>query len=342
MKKFKTFSGQKGFFGEDYRLIKLSKLGDKLLKLKDSVNWEIFRKPLEKELYKGTSAGGRPPYDYVIMMKIIILQRYYNLSDNQMEFQLNDRLSFQRFLDISINDDVPDATTIWKFKEQIKENKLTIILFRLFLKEIQNKKLIGKKGSMIDASFVDVPKQRNTKDENKKIKNGEMPEEWDNPNKIAQKDIDARWTKKNKEVHFGYKDHVKADVKSKIITDYTVTSANVHDSQELDNLLDKSDTGRNLYADSAYKSKKIDDSLKKRGIGNKIIERAYRKNPLTKNQIKRNKKKSSIRVRVEHIFGFIENSMNGSHIRSIGKERADVHIGLMNLTYNIFRSMQLT
>jgi len=340
MKKYKTFSGQRSFFGDQKKLDKLESLGDKLLRLKQNVNWEIFRPLLEKHLYHVNEQGGPPPYDYILMIKILILQRYYNLSDFQIEFQLNDRLSFQRFLDIGIDDDIPDESTISHFKEQLAAYNLMKPLFKLFLKEIRDKGIIGKKGRIIDASFVDVPRQRNTKEENEKIKEGATPENWNNPYQIAQKDMDARWTKKNKEIHFGYKNHIKADAESKIILDYQTTAANVHDSQVLPELLDENDKGKKLYADAAYKSEETDELLKEKGIKNCIHERAYRNAPLSVKQMESNRKKSSIRVRIEHIFGFIENSLKGSFIRSIGKEMAEVNIGLMNLTYNIFRVMQ--
>jgi len=254
----------------------------------------------------------------------------------EMEFQLNDRLSYQRFLDISLDDDIPDATTIAHFREQLKKHSLIIPLFRQFLKELKQKNIIGNKVRMVDASFVEVPIQRNTKEENDQIKNNNIPDDW-SENKKRQKDTDARWTKKNDK----YKNHIKADGKSKMILEYQVTPANTHDSQMLSSLLTKEDKQKQLYADSAYKSEAIDKDLIKRKVKNMIIEKGYRSNPLTEKQIKRNKKRSSVRVRVEHIFGFIENSMGGSVIRSIGATRAEINIGLMNLTYNIFRSLQI-
>jgi IS5 family transposase len=341
MKKYKTFSGQRSFFGDQTKLDKLQMLGDRLIKLKHEVNWDIFRPLLEKHLYKVNDQGGRPPYDYVIMIKILVLQRYYNMSDGETEYQLNDRLSFQRFLDINIDDDIPDESTISHFKEQLAEYNLMKPLFKIFLNEIKKKGIIGKKGRIIDASFVDVSRQRNTKEENDIIKSGAVPAAWDNPHKKAQKDTDARWTKKNKETHYGYKNHVKADAESKIILGYETTAANVHDSQMLPALLEKDDKGKKMYGDSAYKSEKTDKLLKKKKIINCIHERSYRDTPLSAQQIKNNRKKSSTRVRIEHIFGFVDNSMNGSFIRSIGKEMAIVHIGLINMTYNIFRVLQI-
>lgn len=339
-KRYKTFSGQRSFFGDQKKLEKLQDIGNRLLKLKKCINWEVFRPLLENYLYKVDVNGGRPPYDYIIMMKILILQRYYNLSDSEIEYQLNDRLSFQDFLDIGIDDDIPDESTISHFKEQLQKYSLTKKIFKAYLREAYKKGIVGKRGRIVDASFVEVPRQRNTREENDNIKAGVVPPNWTNQNSIAQKDVDARWTKKNEEVFYGYKNHVKSDEKSKLILNYEVTDASIHDSQVVEQLLEKED--KILYADSAYKSEEFDGKLEKRNITNKIIERAYRNTPLTETQIKNNKIKSSRRVRIEHIFGFIENSMGGSFIRSIGKEMADVNIGIMNLTYNLFRVLQLT
>lgn len=170
---------------------------------------------------------------------MLILQKYYNISDEQFEFQVNDRLTFMRFLRLDIASDVPDCNTIVEK------------LFDQFLVMLENEGFIANEGSIIDASFVEVPRPRNNKDDNDKIKNNEIPEEWEkeeNKNKLSHKDLDARWTKKNNENYYGYKDHVKVDKKSKLVTKFEVTSASVHGSQKLD----EKDKRKELYADSAY------------------------------------------------------------------------------------------
>jgi len=330
---------QRGFFDEIERLEELSKLGDPLEKLNKVITWDLFRPTLNTAMRKEAKGpGGRPAYDYVMMFKILILQRLYNISDAQTEYQIKDRLSFMRFLGLALNDMIPDDKTIWYFREQLVKAKASEKLFTKFLNELEKKNLITRQGSIIDATFVDVPKQRNNKDENEKIKEGKTPEDWDKPeNKSmkSQKDVDARWTKKNDETHYGYKAHVKADSTSKLILKYTVTAASVHDSQELENLVDTKDVS--VFADSAYVGEPIEKCLEKKNIENNICDRAYRNTPLTKKQEKENRKKSRTRVRIEHIFGFMTNSMNGIYIRSIGIARAEFNIGLMNLTYNMSR-----
>jgi transposase, IS5 family len=341
----KTFKRQRdyGFFDQDFRLTKLSKLGDPLEKLKKGIDFEIFRDILEEKLTKqAKGAGGRRPYDYVMMFKILILQRYYNLSDDQIEYQINDRMSFMRFLNLTISDDIPDSKTVWNFREQIVDLDLVDVIFTLFIKELERLKLIVNEGKIVDASFIEVPKQRNKRDENTQIKKGEIPDDFEkNPNKKSQKDTDARWTQKNNENFFGYKNHIKIDSKSKIITKYEVTAASVHDSQILDKLLDEKDKGQKLYADSAYSGANQKEAISKKEINNQVHEKGNRAHPLTEEQKLNNIEKSRTRARVEHVFGFMEMSMNAMYLNCIGFKRTNAIVGLMNLTYNMFRKIQL-
>jgi|WetSurMetagenome_2_1015567.scaffolds.fasta_scaffold179132_1 transposase, IS5 family len=336
-------NNDRGFFDERFRLEKISRQNDPLVLLKELIPWYIFKDTLNevfKKENKGT--GGREPYDYLMMFKILILQRYYNLSDDQTEYQILDRLSFMRFLDLKLSDKVPDSKTIWLFRETLTNYGNIESMFNLFREQLTIHGYIGKEGKIVDASFVEVPRQRNTREENKQINEGEVPESWQkNKHKESQKDIDASWTKKNNVTFFGYKNHTKVDNKAKLIETYSVTSASLHDSQALGFLLEDNDNDQDFYGDSAYtgiEQEKIIDEIQ---MKNCVIEKGYKNKPLTDEQKARNKEKSKIRVRVEHVYGFIENSMNGSFIKSIGLERAEAIIGLMNLTYNLFRYIQL-
>jgi IS5 family transposase len=342
MKRFKRHKDY-GFWDQDIRLSKLSQLGDPLEKLNKGIYFELFRSLLEERLSKLPKApGGRPPYDYVLMFKILILQRYYNLSDDQVEYQINDRMSFMRFLELTIADDIPDSRTVWSFREQITDLSLEKELFELFLQELERLHLTVNEGKIIDASFVEVPRQRNSRKENEEIKEGEVPDEFkQKPHKLSQKDTDARWTKKNSQSFFGYKNHVKEDAGSKLITKYRVTDASVHDSQATDSLLDEKDTGECFYADSAYSGEPQEKIIESKCMENQVCEKGYKNRPLTEEQKASNREKSRVRSRVEHIFGFMENSMNGMYIQCIGMKRATTVIGLMNLTYNMFRKIQL-
>ena len=329
---------QIGLWDESLRLEKLSKLGDSLEKLNHAIDWEMFRPKLTNVFKKqAKGAGGRPPYDYVMLFKVLVLQRIYNLSDDQTEYQINDRMSFMRFLGLGLGDRVPDAKTIWLYRDTLTKANVIRELFDLFNAQLEDAGLITHTGTIVDATFVEAPRQHNHHDENNDIKQGKTPEEWEKPqniHKLRQKDMDARWTRKGREFHFGYKDHVKADADSKLITDYTVTPANVHDSQPMPAMINKTDKA--VYADSAYWGSVVAEALPDT-VENHIHERGTKKQPLTEEQKASNRIKSKTRCRIEHIFGFMTGSMHGITVRSVGIDRAEFNIGLTNLIYNLCR-----
>jgi len=330
--------------GAEVQLDRLSKLGDPLEKINISIDWEIFRAPIRKKIRKADySQGGRPPIDEILMYKITLLQDWNNTADDNTEYMVNCRLDWQRFLGMELGEKSPDAKTIWLFKEQLGKEGMRE-LFEIFNRQLQELGLVKREGSLVDATFVDVPKQRNNREENAKIKSGEIPEEWQTPenaNKLEQKDVDARWTKKGNELHYGYKDHVKVDNQSKIITDFTVTPASVHDVDEFEGLIDITD--REAWLDSAYASEDHVKRIKEKypDIILHICERAYKNKPLTEEQKESNRVKSIVRARVEHVFGYMTRFMGGIFIRTIGKERAEREICGMNLAYNIKRAVFL-
>ena len=249
----------------------------------------------------------------------------------EAEYQITDRVSFQRFLGLSLGARVPDAKTIWLFKDTLAQKGVIEVLFKEFNSQLESKGLITHTGTIIDATFVNAPRQRNTRDENQAIKRGEVPENWaSNPHKMAQKDRDARWTKKNTETHYGYKAHVKVDMDSKIVTSYSTTSASVHDSNEFVNFLDEKD--QVVYADSAYSGQEIPAHIR-----SEVCEKGCRNKKLSEAQKANNRRKSKVRCRIEHVFGFMTCSMRGITVRSIGLRRAEFNVGLTNLVYNLFR-----
>ena len=315
-------------------------------KLSRYIDWTIFEEPLDqafKDNKRDLLKEGRPPFNKLLLFKALVLQSLYNLSDDQLEYQIVDLASFKRFLGLKKSDKVPDSRTFWFFREQLIEKDVILGLSKCSNETLDAAGVFANEGKMVDASFVEAPRQRNNREENKHIKEtGTAPQEWKvKPHKLAQKDVDARWTKKNNTVFYGYKNHIKADIKTKLIEEYTVTDASVHDSQTIEQLLTETDKDQPLYADSAYTVEEQEKIYENKGVINKVHEKGYRNKPLTEEQKASNKEKSSIRVRVEHVFGFVENSMNGSIVRTIGIARATAKIGMMNLTNNICRSIQL-
>jgi IS5 family transposase len=301
------------------------------------VDWKRFRPLLEVVRDKERkSSGGRNPFDVLLMFKVLILQSLYNLSDEQTEFQIRDRLSFMRFLGLSLGHDVPDAKTIWLFREQLTEAGLIEKAFGQFEAYLCEQGFSARKGQIVDASIVPVPKQRNSREENKRIKQGEVPEDWSEQKK-RQKDTDARWTKKNGQNYYGYKNHIDVDVKHKLIRSYEVTPASVHDSQVFEDLLDEDNTSRDVWADSAYRSEEKLKELKKRKYREHLQHKGCRHKQLTDREARGNRTRSRIRSRVEHVFGVQAKRAGRLIVRAIGLVRVKAKVGLRNLAYNLDR-----
>jgi len=327
----------KGLFDLEFRMRKIDSNGDPLKRLNELVDWELFR-PVLKQIRNKTrkSKAGRKPFDVVLMFKILILQSLYNLSDDAAEAQILDRLSFMRFLGLSIGDRIPDAKTIWLFREELKKAGMFSELFLEFDRFLRRNGFEAKKGQIIDASIVSVPKQKNTREENARIKAGEEITDWP-INKQRQKDTDARWTKKHSKSYFGYKNHVSVDVGYKFIRKFDVTDASVHDSQVFKELLDDENTSGAVWADSAYRSYANLWHLGINGYREHIQRKGQRNRPLTEREKQGNRTRSRIRSRVEHVFGVQLQRAGNLVLRTVGKLRAYLKIGLRNLAYNLDR-----
>jgi transposase, IS5 family len=328
---------QPGLFDWQNRFKKLNKNGDPLVKLNTVIQWESFREALENvRVREKKSNAGAKPYDVVLMFKVLILQSLYNLSDEAIEYQILDRLSFMRFLGLRLGSRVPDAKTIWLFREQVTEAGLAEELFRQFETALEESGFAAKKGQIIDASIVQAPKQRNSREENAQIKHGEIPQDWEET-KRRQKDTDARWVKKNAKNYYGYKNHVNVDVKHKLIRTYAVTDASVHESNVFNELLEENNTSAAVYADSAYRSEESIERLQKRGFRERLQRKGCRNRTLSNREKQGNKTRAKIRCRIEHVFGVMAMMAGNLVVRTIGIIRARAKIGLRNLAYNINR-----
>ncbi len=349
---------QPGFFDVDERLQRLSDLGDQLEAYARTVDFELFRPELDAALGYGDGAkGGRPPFDPVMMFKILVIQAQNSLSDERAEFPINDRLSFMRFLGLSLGDAVPDATTIWLFRERLVRAGAIKRLFDRFDQAVRNAGYIPMSGQIVDASLVAAPKQRNTEEEKADIKAGRIPEAWKKrPAKLRQKDRDARWTVKfttakpredgSKPVDiaipsFGYQNHVSIDRGHGMIRRWSVTDAAKFEGAMLrEGLLDKTNTASSVWADSAYRSRANEAFLAANGFTSRIHRRKPQGMPMPKRTARANAGKSTVRARVEHVFAEQKSRM-GLFVRTIGLARAEMKIGMANLLYNIKRRLWL-
>src|SRR6476646_2059322 len=170
---------QPGFFDLEDRLARLSAKGDELERLGAVVDFGLFRPELERAVPRADRAkGGRPPFDHVVMFKVLVLQTQNNLSDERTEFFLRDRLSWMRFLGLGLGDAVPDANTIWTFREQLTKAGAIEPLFALFDQALRAAGYLAMSGQLVDATIVSAPKQRNTRAEKQDLKDGRIPEHW--------------------------------------------------------------------------------------------------------------------------------------------------------------------
>ena len=331
-----------GLFDEQHKRSKLAMLNDVLIRLKSCVDWEVFR-PLLEEAFpaKDPSKGGQPPYDRLLLFKMLVLGRLYHLSHEALEYQVNDRKSFQEFLDLEPQHVVPDSTTLYLFTKQLTEQGTMPMLFAQFHERLGKAGLVVNQGKIVDASIVDAPVQRNSKEENEKIRENDVPEDW-SPGKRRQKDLDATWTRKHGKSYYGYKNHVKVDAGSKLIDHYEVTTASVHDSQVTWDLLEpEKDAGQELYADKAYDNDDTRKGLRLAKMKNRVLKSARRNKSLTDRQKRTNKERSRVRARVEHVFGAMDKQLGGLYVRCIGLARATFHVGLTNLCHNLLRTLTL-
>jgi IS5 family transposase len=348
-----AMADQPGFFDVDERYAALSAAGDPLERLSAVVNFEIFRPVLDVALARsGRSRGGRPPYDAVLMFRILVLQALYSLSDEQAEFQLRDRLSFMRFVGLALHQAVPDAKTVWLYREQLKQAGAIEGLFRRFDEVLATKGYLAMGGRIIDATLIAAPRQKLTIEEKAIIRDGGTPEGWSR-HKRAQKDRDAWWTLKRGTTKpkpeggprqaiqiavpiFGYKSHIGIDRRHGLIRRWTVTDAAQHDSRSFAGLLDPENTASRVWADTAYRTKRNLEVLERRGLSERIQFRRAPRRGLSEQQAKANASSARIRSGIEHVFAAQKHRM-ALFVRTIGIARAQAKIGIANLVYNFSR-----
>ena len=347
--------GQPGLFDVEDRLKRLSDLGDQLLAFAAAVDFKMFRPALTRALaYSDGAQGGRPPFEPVMMFKILVIQAANNLSDERTEFLINDRLSFMRFLGLGLADRVPDARTIWLFREKLTKADAIKTLFERFDAALRQAGYLAMSGQIVDASLIAAPKQRNTEDEKAALKQGRTPETWKaKPAKLRQKDRDARWTVKFSKAKvradgtkpavdiaiptFGYQNHIAIDRRYGLIRRWQASDAAAYEGARLrQELLDKTNTAGTVWADTAYRSKANEAFLEANGFVSRIHRKKPPGRPMSSRTRRANALKSMVRSRVEHVFAAQKDKMR-LFIRTVGIARATIKIGMANLVYNMRR-----
>jgi IS5 family transposase len=347
-------SGQSGFFDADERLKWLSAAGDPLERLARVIDFEVFRPGLDAALNRSERAkGGRPPYDAVLMFRVLVLQTLYTLSDDQTEYQLRDRLSFMRFVGLELHDAVPDAKTIWLFREHLVRSGAFDRLFARFDEALKAKGYLAMGGQIVDATVVEARRPRLSRSEKQTLKGGGVPPDW-SPARRAQIDTEGRWTLKRGKKRetpegeqrrslseivvpmFGYKNHLGIDREHGLVRRFAVTPASAHDGAQLPRLLDPANTAAAVWADTAYRSKANLRVLDRRGLTPQFQRPKPRGKTMPAQIAKGNATRARVRARVEHVFA-AEKRRFALVIRTIGLKRATAKIALANLAYNFTR-----
>lgn len=345
---------QAGLFGLADHLKRLSAHGDPLEELDRIVDFEAFRPVLVTALAYGDGAkGGRPPYDPVAMLKVLVLAAQNNVADGRMEYLIRDRLSWLRFLGFDLGASTPDANTIRLFREKLTEAGALEAVFADFDRQLKERGYLAMGGQIVDATLVAAPKQRNTALGKDAIKAGKSAcEIWPNePSRAAQKDTDARWTLKFAKARpladgkpgidiaipsFGYKSSVSICRRFGFIRKGKVTDGARFDGRMLRDVVTSDNTASDVWADTAYRSQANEAWLKRQSRVSRIHRKKPRGKPMPERTARANAAKSKIRARVEHVFARQKDQM-GLFIRTIGIKRAEAKITLANLAYNMHR-----
>lgn len=277
---------------------RLAKLGDKLNEVKSLIDWEAFR-PIIEDMYNNkTEKGGRPNEDEVVMIKLLVLQEWHGLSDPELERQAVDRISFRKFLDFP--DSIPDFSTVWYFRERLKETGKDKEIWEELQRQLDEKGLTVKEGMIQDATFItaDPGHAKADKPRGKKAK--------------TRRSKDGTWTKKGKKSYFGYKLHSKIDVDHGLIREIETTTASTHDSR-----VDLAEEDEVMYKDRGYfgvPSKGYDATM----------QRGVRGHPIGIRDKLRNKRISKKRAPGERPFAVIKNVFKSAHTKVTTAARVSV------------------
>jgi IS5 family transposase len=299
------------------------KMAAKLDQLDQMIPWQKLASPIRATYDNDSEQGGRPNVAVVVMLKIVMLQKWFSLSDEAMEGMLLDRISFRRFVGLSMHEGTVDSTTLVKFRNRLREHCLMDVFFDQVVTHLRDKGLIVQEGTLVDATIIEAPRGRTTED-----------------GLGHTKDKSASYTKKNDKSYHGYKAHIATDAKG-MITDYIYDTAKVHDSIHIDALIENEKDA--VFADSAYMNKKRKARLQKDGIFCGIIERRVRgQTELTAEQKTHNRLCASFRAYVEHPFAWIKNTGELRRARYRGLTRNAIDFALNAIAYNFRRSLSLT
>lgn len=323
-------SNQLGFSDELLaRRRKSCRMAAKLNQIEQLVDWPpIYRKLLAIDK-TSKAKGGRPRKPVSWMVKAIFLQSLFNLSNPQLEDQLIDRLSFQRFVGINLDHDIPDFTTFWRFKEAVIRQGLGGVIFDQITEQLEKKGLMLKKGTVVDATIINSANRPLSKDRRAELE--EKPS--------TQIDTDARSTKKGRQFYFGYKGHIGVDVGTKLIRKQQFTPAHRHDQIPLDKLISYDEMS--LWGDKAYYLEDYKVAARKDGWFYGVLDKPNKGEKLSQKRKNKNKKFSRVRAQVEHPFAWMKTKAGLATMRAKNEARNAFIFASNCACWNVSRALWL-
>lgn len=308
---------------------KVKGLGDRLQFMKEQINWEPFRPLIVKIFQDNKETGGRPHTNEVLVVRCMVLQECYGLSDEELEFQIHDRLSFRNFLDFP--ESIPDFSTVWKIRERLKEAKTDELIWAELQRQLDEKGYTIKKGVIQDAAFIeaDLGRKRYYKEKKAKEKGEEIIY---TENQKCHIDKDGSFAIKHGQVHFGYKDHIKLDVDHHLVREYKVTTAKEHDNKT--DLIEEGDVA--AYRDKGYVGKSLPE-----GVIDKTMKRATKSRKLNGGELKYNKTISKIRAPGERPFSVVKRVFHGGRTLVKTLKRVSIKEMFKFIAYNLYQLVTL-
>ena len=296
---------------------------ERLERIDAAIDWRQLAKVVDGVYAAPT---GRPSYPPVVMVKVLLLQQWYDASDEGMEEALWDRVSFKRFVGLGMEDEVPDHSTISRFRKEVTDRGLGRRLFKELTRQLDKKGLVVKKGTLLDATIVEAQARR--------------PSSREQPGGRSGTDPDARFTRKRGKSHYGYKAHIGMDAGSGLIREAVFTPANVNDTEVADSLVSGDEEA--VYADKAYGSKQRSAWLKSIKIKDRIMRRADKHHPvLPPVEQRRNALIARLRAPVEQVFGTLKRTYGYRRVRYVGLERNATELFFKCMAYNLRRADRL-
>ena len=328
-------------FIQDQRQAKLGSFIANLAAMDELIDFSVIAAQVDQACPRADrSKGGRPPYPTEVMVRLLFIQALYNLSDEDCEYQVLDRMSFQHFCRLACALHIPDARTLWSFKQRLAQGGLGgPAIFEAVSQQLQAHGYIPRGRQIVDASIVQTPITQTRGQEREALNEGQAPEGW-STKRLQHTDRDARWTKKHGKSFYGYKLHANPDARYKLIRRVKVTAANIDDGQTLKDVLDHSNTCGRLLADRGYDAQANRELLQAGQIKDGIARRAKPGQDRRQRLDARNRAINRIRARGEHVFAGLE-QLGGKCVRALTLARNELALLIKCAAYNAKRLVWL-